>query len=114
MTPLVMPPFMIKSQNCGVPGSRLISRKDSVQARQLSQALKIEVPPAERNHSGMIVYGLLAAVLLLVWWQFRRLNQARLGAQAANRAKTQFLANMSHELRTPLNAILGMTELLGE
>jgi signal transduction histidine kinase/DNA-binding response OmpR family regulator len=40
-----------------------------------------------------------------------RLEQARMAADAANRAKSEFLANMSHEIRTPMNGILGMTEL---
>lgn len=38
--------------------------------------------------------------------------QARAGAEAANRAKTEFIAQMSHELRTPLHALLGFTQLL--
>jgi PAS domain S-box-containing protein len=41
-----------------------------------------------------------------------QLNQAKLAAEAANKAKSEFLANMSHELRTPLNHIIGFTELV--
>lgn len=42
----------------------------------------------------------------------RALTQARLRAEAANRAKSRFLSRMSHELRTPLHAILGYAQLL--
>jgi PAS domain S-box-containing protein len=39
---------------------------------------------------------------------------ARLAAEAANRAKSEFLANMSHEIRTPLNGVIGMAQILAE
>ncbi|MBQ0102444.1 MAG: PAS domain-containing protein [Firmicutes bacterium] len=41
----------------------------------------------------------------------KELEDAKIAAEAASRAKTSFLFNMSHDIRTPMNAIIGFTDI---
>ena len=40
-----------------------------------------------------------------------QMEDAKIDAENANRAKSDFLSSMSHEIRTPLNTIVGLSEL---
>ncbi len=42
----------------------------------------------------------------------KELQQSKVEAYAASRAKSDFLANMSHEIRTPMNGVVGMVDIL--
>ena len=42
----------------------------------------------------------------------KELEEAKIRADMANRAKSTFLTQMSHEIRTPLNTVLGMDEMI--
>ncbi|MBM3299870.1 MAG: response regulator, partial [Deltaproteobacteria bacterium] len=80
----------------------------SLKARDGRTLTVIKNAAAMRDGRGRIIGGMESFI------DVTELFEARMIAEAANKAKTDFLTNMSHELRTPLNAIIGFSELLLE
>jgi len=76
--------------------------------RETGYSILVMVDITERKHAQQKLDELLA----LEQAERRDAEQARVEAEAANRAKDHFLAMISHELRSPLQGIVGRVEII--
>lgn len=71
------------------------------------RAFECRVSPVPAGGSVMLVVDVTAQKLLQ-----RKIMEAKVAAESANRSKSAFVARVSHELRTPMNGIFGMAQLV--
>ena len=71
----------------------------------------ISISKIQDSYGDVIGYIVIVNDLTEHHLAMKRLEQAKLEADAANMSKSVFLANMSHEIRTPMNAIIGFADL---
>ena len=102
--------FKKDNSNEEIYNADIIIAGDNEDDLDVSYYYSLTLKRVEVTQAGSADSDELVCVMLLLT-DTTQLNNARVEAENASRAKSEFLSNMSHEMRTPMNAIIGMTTI---
>ena len=99
--------------------SRAIRRKEGFKEEIINYSrdgrpywISIEAQPILDEHGDVVQFMAIERDITDEKHRQQELEEARIKAEEASRAKSRFLAMMSHEIRTPLNGVIGTLGLL--
>jgi signal transduction histidine kinase/CheY-like chemotaxis protein len=86
-----------------------------ITAKKLDPTIAKEfIYPIAVSSAIFLVIFQLSYFLIINYRYFSRIENKKLEAIEASKAKSNFLSTMSHEIRTPLNAVIGLSHILGD
>lgn len=97
-----------RTDEFGILTRSFASMRDSI----LDQVHRLEEEVSERTRAENELAKTHDNLETIVEERTKELEEARIQAEGASKAKAEFLATMSHEIRTPMNGVIGMVDLL--
>lgn len=94
-------------------GKPIITEEHAMMAQDYRTYLTHKVPLKNDNDEIIGVLGISFDITERKKME-EELREAKIAAEAGNRAKTEFIANMSHDIRTPLSGLIGLSKILEE
>ncbi len=92
-------------------GKYNIEESQTTKTGELFTLLTNKIPLYDQNGDISGVIGIYTDITKLKNTQIK-LEQEKIRAEAANRAKTEFLANISHDVKTPMTGVVSVADLM--